>query len=243
VDYYLSSDLVEPVAAESHYSETLIRAPTLLAYQTPVQEPRPGKTREDFGFSRRQNLYLCPQHLGKFHPDFDPLLGEILRGDPRGIVVVTEDRYGYGARKLEERLRRTIPDVASRVLLIPRRNLPDYLNLVGAADVLLDPPHFAGVNTTYDALALDQPIVTWPSGFHRGRYTYGCYRKMGLLDCIATSAADYVRIALELACDSDHRETVRQRIRQRKHRLFHDEGAVAEHARIFREVVNRARGQ
>ena len=101
VDYYLSSGLVEPADAEEHYSETLVCADTLLAYQLPISPPTPLKSREAFGFDADQHLYICAQHLGKFHHDFDPLMADVLRRDPAGRVVITEDRYGFGAARLK----------------------------------------------------------------------------------------------------------------------------------------------
>lgn len=243
VDYYLSSRLVEPEDGQQHYSEQLVQAETLLAYQTPIRLPENAKTRESFGFSEDQHLYMCIQHLGKFHPDFDPLLGDILRRDPQGCVVVTEDRYGYGAKLLRERFARTIPDVADRIVFLGKQSLPDYLSLLACGNVAIDAPHFTGVNTTYDALALDVPIVTMPSSFHRGRYTYGCYQRMEMMDCVASSQDEYVDLATRLGTDEGYRELIRGKIRETKHRIFRDETAVTEHERIFRELVEKARNQ
>ena len=241
MDAYLSSRLVEPDDAQDHYSERLLLADTLLTYQYPVSMPDSPKSREEFGFSVDQHLYLCAQHLGKFHFDFDALLGEILRRDDRGRVVVTEDRYGHNTRKLQGRFALTLPDVAERVIFLPRQANPDYLALTAAADVLLDPPCFGGVNTTYDGLALGKPIVTLPSGFHRGRYTSGCYRKMGYTECVASSAEDYVRIAVSLGTDPDYRAEVETQIRSRSPLLFEDHEAVREHERLFGQLIEESR--
>ena len=123
VDYYLSSKLVEPPDGDEHYSEQMLRAETLLSYQTAIEPPDSPRSRESFGFSAGQNIYMCAQHLGKFHLDFDGLVGGVLREDPAGTFVMTTDRYGHGARKLAERLRRTIPDVADRVIQLLQAGL------------------------------------------------------------------------------------------------------------------------
>ncbi len=138
MDYYLSSELVEPDDAQSHYSEELILANSLLTYQYRAGLPDSPKSRECFGFTARQHLYACPQHIGKFHPDFDAVLAGILRRDNLGVIVITEDRYGYNAKKLRGRLAETIPDVADRVSFLPQQSNPDYLSLIAEADVLLD---------------------------------------------------------------------------------------------------------
>ncbi len=241
MDAYLSSRLVEPEDAADHYSERLLLADTLLTYQEPVSLPASPKNREQFGFSGDRHLYLCAQHLGKFHFDFDATLGAILRRDGRGLVVITADRYGYGARRLKERLAVTLADVCDRIVFVPWQATADYLALTAAADVLLDPPYFGGVNTTYDGLALGKAIVTQPSGFHRGRYTFACYRKMGYTECVACTDEDYVRIAVSLGSDAEYRAEVERQIRRRSPRLFRDSQAVREHERLFTQLIEEAR--
>jgi protein O-GlcNAc transferase len=243
VDAYLSSDLVEAAEAQDHYTETLYRADTLLSYQEAIDPPAITKTRESFGFGSGQHLYFCVQHVGKFHPDYDEVMAGVLRQDPVGIVVMTEDKYGYSALRLRERFQRVVPDVAARIVILPRQGFADYLSLAAACDVMLDPIHFSGVSTTYDCLSLNKPIVTWPSAFHRGRYTLGCYKRMGMLDCVATSADEYVQMAVKLASDAAYRDEISKRIGETKWHLFEDRMAISEHERLFRELVQRSRQQ
>lgn len=241
MDYYLSSRLVEPDDAHDHYSEHLVLADTLLTYRKRSSSPTPRKPTEQFGLSTRRHVYLCAQHLGKFHPDFDPVLAGILRRDDSAVIVVMEDQYGHDAKKLRRRFAATIADVAERVVFLPRQQRPDYLGLVEAADVLLDPLHFGGVNTTYEGLSLAKPIVTLPSRFHRGRYTFACYRKMGVMECVAADPQDYVEKAVALGTDGDYRAFVQQRIREAGDLLFEDLEAVREHERIFQQLLQQAR--
>ncbi len=242
VDYYLSSELVEPDDASSHYTEHLVLARTLLTFQQRGSLGDSPKAREHFGIAPDRHVYLCAQQLGKFHPDFDPILAGILRGDPQAVIVVTKDRYGgFIADQLRQRFAATIAGVADRILFIPAQPPGDYLSLIAAADVLLDPLHFGGVNSTYDGFSLNKPIVTLPSRFQRGRYTLGCYKKMGVFDCVASDLRQYVDIALALGTDSKFRAHVEEKIRQASPVLFEDVQAVSEHERIFTALIAEAR--
>jgi predicted O-linked N-acetylglucosamine transferase (SPINDLY family) len=242
VDYYLSSRLVEPDEAQCHYTEKLVLADTLLTYQRPVAPPASPKGRRHFGLDDDKHVYLCAQRLSKLHPDLDPILANILRRDPRAIVVLTAELHGpFITDQLKRRLARSMPDVAGRVLILPFQASAEYLSLIALADVLLDPLYFGGVNSTYDGLSLGQPIVTLPSAFQRGRYTFGCYQKMGVRDCIATSADEYVDIAVRLGTDVRHRTAVVDRIRATRHVLFEDQQSVTEHERIFAMLIEDAR--
>jgi protein O-GlcNAc transferase len=80
---------------------------------------------------------------------------------------------------LKTRFDRNIAD-AERIVFAPALRQLDFFRLLLAADVILDPFHFGGGNSTYEALALGVPIVTMPGAFMRGRVTNACYKKMGL---------------------------------------------------------------
>ena len=115
------------------------------------------------------------------------------------------------------------------------------LVLVARADVLLDTTHFGGGNTSYEALAFGTPIVTSAGRMLRDRITYACYQQMGISDCIAQTAQDYVRIAVELATEPTRRDRVRSLILARKHLLYEDAEAVRELEQFFLGAVARAR--
>ena len=118
------------------------------------------------------------------------------------MVILVEDRRSrYTAEQLQARFVAHMGELAERIVFLPFQATADYLSLVAAADVLLDPLHFGGVNSTYDGFSLNQPIVTLPSSYQRGRYTLGCYKKMEILDCVATSPDHYVDIAVALGTD------------------------------------------
>jgi len=241
IDYYLSSTLVEPEDADEHYTERLLLADTLPAYYERVSPPDEPKGRAAFGFSAERHLYLCAQQLRKFHPDFDAILGGILRRDHRALVVSVEDRRGRVAAGLRARFAASIPDVAERIVFLPRQTYPDYLSLVVACDVVLDPLYFGGGFTTYQAFSLDKPVVTLPWRFQRGRYTQACYRKMGIADGVASSVEEYVDLAVQLGTDEARRAALVEAIRTAKDCLFEDMDAVREHERLFAAMVEEAR--
>ena len=243
MDCFLSSHLVEPADADEHYRERLVRAGTLLTYQRRPSPPDSPKGREDFGLRHDQHVYACLQQVQKFHPDFDPILAGILRADGSGVIVVPRDQHEANTAALQSRFAEAIPDVADRIVWMPQQAYPDYLSLVAAADVLLDPLHFGGGLTTYDAFSAGRPIVTLPGEFRRGRFTLACYGKMGITECVASDGEDYVRIAVDLASDRDYRESVEGDIREASPRLFEDMEAVREYERIFQVLIEEARAR
>jgi len=237
VDYYLSSELIEPPGSQEQYTEDLVPLATLPTYHLPIARPDPPAARAEFGLPDGAHLYLCLQRLQKFHPDFDPMLADSLRRDPKGIVVALKDRHGYAAGHLAARLAATIPDVADRVVLLPREAHAAYLRLLSLADAVLDPPHYGSGGTAYDILGMGLPLVTLPGDRHIARYALGCYRKMGVTDLVAESPEHYAELAVRVATDGDYRADVTGRIEAASLVLFEDMEAVREHERFFEQAV------
>lgn len=240
VDCYLSGALIEPPGAQDHYTEELVLLSTLPTYQHPVARPGPPATRAEFGLPEGRTLYACPQRPQKFHPDFDATLAAILRRDPQGLVVGLEDRGGHAAARLRARFATAIPDVADRIVLLPRRSHDGYLRLLSLADVALDTPHYGAGSTAFDILGLGVPLVTLPGALAAGRFALGCYRRMGLFEAVAAAPEHFADLAVRLGADRGYRDDLSARILASSPALFGDLEAVREHERAFeRTLVGR----
>jgi predicted O-linked N-acetylglucosamine transferase (SPINDLY family) len=240
VDYFLSCDRLEPADADGHYTEQLVRFANNPHYFSPPQLTGPEASRGDFPLAADARWYVCHQTLFKIHPDFDQLVGEILRRDPRGVVVLFEGQQAHWTRLLQNRLMESIPDVIERVIFLPRLPYGDYLAFLRLADVLLDTLHFCAGTTTYHALSLGVPLVTLPGAFSRGRGTDAVYRRIGVFDCIATDPEDYVRRAIAIANDRSLRQAIGRAFRERIGVLFSNTGGAEEMGAFFVDAVRRA---
>ena len=239
MDYFISSENAELPGADDHYSERLIRLKRLPIYYYRPDIAEGQISRENFGLDDGCNLYVCPQTLFKFHPDFDMALGEILRRDQRGILVLIEGNFSYWTELLMERFHGAFPDVTDRVKFLPRMSEQEFLSLLKLADVVLDPFHFGGGNSSLEAFACSVPVVTLPSPFLRGRLTLALYEQMGVMDCVAYDFKSYVNIALRLANEINWRKKIREKIRSRADILFEDVEAVRELENFFEWAVGK----
>jgi predicted O-linked N-acetylglucosamine transferase (SPINDLY family) len=221
IDYYVSADAIEAVGSEQYYTEKLVRLPGYFMprYRRPALGG-PRRPRAQLGLPEDKHLYCCPQNLFKFHPDFDPAMKAILEGDPRAELVLLEFLREGVKEQLTRRLERTLGRLVSRIRFIPRSAHRDFLQYLAAADVILDPFHFGGCNSSCDSLSLGVPVVTLPGSQLPGRFTLGLYKEIELDSCVARSADEYVDIALRLGRDAEYRRSVSQQISERCARLF-----------------------
>ncbi|HET6326354.1 MAG TPA: tetratricopeptide repeat protein [Planctomycetaceae bacterium] len=237
VDYFLSSDRLEPSDGQSHYSEQLVRLSDIPHYFERPTAPDESSGRTGIPLPAEARWYVCQQTLFKIHPEFDLLMGQILRRDPLGIVVLFEGQVPTWKALLLNRLQRSIPDVVDRIVFLPRLARPDYLRLLTQADVVLDTIHYGAGTTAMHALALASPLVTLPGKFNRGRVAYALLQKLGISELIATSPIDYVERAIRIAQDPSLRKSLCTKILERCGVLFSNPAPAAQLEAFFVEAV------
>lgn len=212
LDLFFSYDLMEAAGSEAHYTEPMVRLPgPFPCYSRPPIGPS-DKTRAEFGLEEDANCYFIPQSLFKFHPDFDDTLARITAEDSRAVIILIADRSKAITDALLDRLDRVRSGLSSRLHLVERMGVADLLRLMQLADVILDPLHYSGGNTSLEVFSVGTPIVTWPGEFMRARVTAGFYLAMGILDPIARDFDHYVSLALLYGRDRMASAGLRRRI-------------------------------
>jgi predicted O-linked N-acetylglucosamine transferase (SPINDLY family) len=244
IDYFLSAATMDSDASQAHYAEKLVRLDGFFMpdYERP-DFPYEQLGSELFGAEKGQRVYFCSQTLFKFHPDFDSILHAILKRDSTAVLTLIDSGPTSWKPALMERFTRTMPDVVSRVRFIPAQSTSTYVNLLKAADVVLDTLHFGGGISVMDAFAANVPIVTLEGQFFRGRQAAGCYREMGMEDCIAHTSDEYVERALAIASDPQFRAALSERIGRANSRLFNRMEAIHSLEDFLVRAVAERRGQ
>lgn len=237
IDYFLSSELMEPENAQEHYSETLIRLPYIgVSYPKPYIPPIK-KTRADFNLKDDAVIYLCCQAPYKYLPQYDFILPEIACRVPQATFVFLRGSI------LKPRLQRAFGAVNLNYqdycvfLTIPERL--DYLAINVLSDVYLDTLSWSGGNTTLEAIACHLPIVTCPGELMRGRHSDSFLKMIEVRDTIAQNEAEYIEIAVKLGLDPAWRSLIAEKIKQRCDRLFDDKACVAGLEAFYKYVCSK----
>ncbi len=232
LDYFLSSELMEPPDAEQHYTEQLIRLPHLSIYYEPF-EPQPlALTREQFGLRPNAIVYWSGQSLFKYLPQFDWIYPAIAKavGDCQFVFI----EYAQNAavtdlfrKRLDRAFSAAGLNASEHCVVLPRLTAAEFVFAAGLCDVVLDSIGWSGGNTTLETLIHNLPIVTMVAPLMRGRHTFAFLKQMGIDDTIAASLQDYVSIAVRLAGDAGWRADLGARIAQEKARLYRDRSCIA----------------
>jgi predicted O-linked N-acetylglucosamine transferase (SPINDLY family) len=245
IDHYFTSEPMEPLHAQAHYSEHLIALPGLgTRYARPVAPAR--ATREDFGLPPGRRLMLFPHAPFKIHPDNDALLAEIAARDSDVLFVLVQDRQPALTRALLARFALAFVahgcDLDRHVMVLPYLLHDDYLRLNGVCDLMLDCLHWSGGNTTLDAIACGLPVVTLPGTTMRSRQSMAMLQMAGLDGLVAADPEAYIATALRLARDAAWSEAVRKRLRTHASTLFDQPAPVRALQCMVDKIIGYANG-
>ena len=243
IDYYLSSDLMEPENGQEHYSEELIRVPNLgYSYAKPIL-PQNRKNRKQFNLGDEDVVYLCCQSLFKYLPQHDYILVEIARRVPLAkFVFIASQTSEPITNKFRQRLQKAFSGVGLNAekycTILPRLyDHREFLNLNLVSDVFLDTLSWSGGNTTLEAIACNLPVCTVPGEFMRGRHAYAMLKMLGVTDTIAKDEAEYMDIAARLGLDKEWRQSIVEKISQNHDRLYDDKTCVEALEAFYQRVV------
>jgi predicted O-linked N-acetylglucosamine transferase (SPINDLY family) len=244
IDYFLSSELMEPPDGAAHYTEPLILMPGLGTHFTPDKDPPEAVDHAGFGLDPAIPTFWSGQSLFKYLPQYDCLFPRIARevGECRFVFVTTLSPAltAIFTERLGQAFAAEGLDASRHCVML--RTMPHkvFFNAVGLADVILDPPGWSGGKTTLDYLAHDPAIVTWPGRFMRGRHTAAILRQIGCEATIAGSAEEYVAMAVRLGTDPASRTQVREGVAEGKQRAFRDTEYIRALETFLIEAVARA---
>jgi predicted O-linked N-acetylglucosamine transferase (SPINDLY family) len=245
MDYFISSEMMEPTNGNNHYTEALIKLPNIGVCVPKPTKSTSNKTRNDFGLSDKLTTYVFPHSLFKCLPQYDDVFAHIAkRNTSSQFVFIERDTHSVEVAhlfkaRIAEIFKRHDLDPDNCIRFVPPLNTQNFLRLLSLADIYLDSIGWSGGMTTLEALGCMLPVVTLPGEFMRGRHSYGCLRRIGVMDTVAQNIEDYIDIAVRLGLDEKWREDIKMKQASNLHKLYDDTDCVSTLERFYLAVVNR----
>lgn len=232
MDYYISSKVFEIPnyeAASKHYTEKLICLDSMGTYYYKPNYTFSGLAGSfDQYFPPGKHHYVCTQYLFKYSPDFINIIINIANTDKLAHFVFIELGTKQDKERLYDILRYEM-DV-NNITFVPKiLNHEKYMYLLSRAPFLLDTYPFGGCNSSLEAFSLGIPIITMPSQYLNGRFTYGFYQQMGgITDMIVETTEQYIQLAIRCQKTPEILTPVRERILANNNKLFYDQQSVTD---------------
>jgi predicted O-linked N-acetylglucosamine transferase (SPINDLY family) len=243
MDYFISSEMMEPPDGNDHYSEALVRLPNIGVCVPKPLKAASNRARADYGLSDNRTGYVFPHSLFKQLPQYDWVFPAIAKQNPKSeFVYIERDAHSVEAAqafkaRLAGAFRQHHLDANEYVRFVPQQGFQDFLRLLSLSDVYLDCIGWSGGMTTLEALSCMLPIVTMPGRFMRGRHAYGCLRRIGISETVAQSVEDYVNVAVRLGLDEAWKKAVISKQAANLHRLYDDRDCIVELEKFYKTAA------
>ena len=239
VDYFFSSQLMEKKGSQKHYSEKLINLPGIgidynHAVLTDIKVP-------NILNKSNKTVFLNLQSLFKLLPQDDHIYLEILNKLPNSCFWFIQGRNHSITSVFKERISKLFQNKGlsfeKYFFFHPRSQHNEFLGFIEQSDIILDSINWSGCNSSLEAISLNKPIVTLPSAFMRGRHTYSFLKVLNIEETIANTKKEYVKIAVKLATDNNFKNSVIDKIKKHKNKLFNDEKPTRFLEEFFKKII------
>jgi protein O-GlcNAc transferase len=245
IDYYLSSDLMEPENAQEQYSEKLIRLPNLGIYYQPISIRPEVSSRQDLGIQDDEIMFWCCQSLFKYLPQHDDVFPRIAQELSNAKFVFIEldskSANNFFCQRLADAFEQLNLAYQDYCIFLPRLHAEAFAGVGAIADIFLDNIGWSGCNTTLESIAHHLPIVTLPSNLMRGRHSLAILKMIGVEETIAQNKAEYIQIAVHLGRDADDRKYIAQQIALNQHKLYGDLTPVRALEDLLFQIIDKPR--
>ena len=226
IDYFLSSELMEPQNSQAHYSEQLVNLPNLgICYDIIDVRPK-AVTKPELGIAESDIMFWCCQSLYKYLPQHDDIFPRIARELDNARFVFIQLPSEFSTNIFRQRLSRAFKqfdlDYRNYCVFLPRLSSSAFAGATAIADVYLDNISWSGGNTTLESTVYNLPLVTVSGKLMRERHTTAILKMMGIESTIAQNKEEYVEIAVRLGRNADYRQDIARQIALNKEKCYGD---------------------
>lgn len=211
IDYIIADETVIPRQERRHYSERIVFLPH--SYQvnddSRIISDR-AISRAEAGLPEDGFVFCCFNNAFKISStEYDiwmRLLGKI---DASVLWLLEANRWAIQNLRMHAERRGIDPN---RIVFAPRAPVGEHLARHRCADLFLDTFNYNAHTTASDALWAGLPLLTKAGEGFAARVGASLLSALGLLDLVSTNAADYERIAFDLAGNRDKLLAIKARL-------------------------------
>jgi protein O-GlcNAc transferase len=243
IDYYLSSDLMEPSNADYHYTEQIVRLPNLSIYYEPFDTKPANITRDSYDLRKNSILYLCSHTPSTHLPQYDDIYPRIAREvEDCQFIFISHYQSKAVTKQFRERISKAFDrfdlNWKEYLVFLPHLDQEHFFAINSVSDIFLDTMEWSGCNSTFEAIHYNLPIVTIPGKLMRGRHSSAILQMMGLTETVAESIENYLEIAIKLGRDHTWRKYISDKIAENKHLIYRDITCINALEKFLENAVN-----
>ena len=213
MDYLITDTVLTPKHCTESFSEQLVRLPTYYLHEPVESAPHPGPPPS---LQVGHLTFGCFNNAAKIGPTIIGIWSQVLKAVPNSRLFLKYNNY-YAEPENRQRYIDwfALEGVESeRLEFHTTTDLRDaHLRHYAKVDIALDTFPFTGSTTTFESLWMGVPVVTLAGKKMISRWSASMLTRVGLADLVAESVQEYVRIAADLAKDTDRLQRLRAELR------------------------------
>jgi len=234
IDYFLSSELFEPIESRSNYSEKLVKLSNLGCYYKKLNL-LPTKPNIDLTFME-QPILLCAGTLYKYNQNDDDIFIQIIHKLKKCKFIFFDQQKNW-TNQFKLRLNKLFEsnklNIDEYVIFLPWLKPSDFFWLLKNTTVYLDSKGFSGFNTAMQAIECATPIVAYDGLFLRGRLASGILKRLNLHELITNTKDEYVNLVVKVASDNSYRKKIIDLINKNRDIVFEDLQPIRDLENLF----------
>jgi len=212
IDYLIADPFVIPEGQEAAYSERVLRLAHCYQANDRKRPAAAPLARADYGLPADAFVFCCFNQTYKITPDVFGAWMRLLRAVPGSVLWLVE---GNSRAKHNLAAAAQAAGVAAgRLVFAPRLPYAQHLARYRVADLALDTFPYTSHTTASDALWCGCPLVGLSGDTFASRVSGSILSAAGLSDLLTRSAADYERLAGQLANRPALLAAIRARVAQ-----------------------------
>lgn len=224
IDYFVSSELIEPHNYLNNYTEKVLLLPDLGCYFTPPKTVSKKITKSSLGIEDHVPILLCPGVSFKYESNFDKILVQIAKTNQNVCFMFFESNE-YKTEYLRKRLFNIFKENQlsnQQIIFRPWPDLDELYGIMSISTLCLDTVVHSGFNTAISCIECLLPQITYEGDFFRNRQAAAILRRIGVSDTIACSIDDYVDKVNSLVNENLHLNSIKEKIKYNRNVLYNN---------------------
>ena len=216
IGYRITDEICEPKDAQNFHSEKLWKLDgCFLCYQLSSTINPPECSFEKLG--GRPIVFGSFNNLSKITPVTIKLWTEVLKSTPNSKLALKYKQLSDP--KLKELIisRFVMNGISPDRIIVMEFNadINEHYGQYNKIDIALDTFPYNGTTTTCDALYMGVPVITLLGDRHCSRVSASLLTAVGLPELVAKDSGSFIRVASELAKDTDRLSKMKQTLREK----------------------------
>ena len=239
IDYVIGDPVLTPLEHAADFSEKIAQLPVCYEPTDELREHPETSTRAEAGLPEDAFVYACFNQSYKITEPVFTRWCRILEQVPGSVLwLLVPQEHIQSALRQQAIARGIAPE---RVIFAPFVKPTEHLARLPLADLFLDTFPYGAHTTCSDALWMGLPVLTQVGRSFSARVAASLLAAVDLADLAVDDAAEYERLAVELANDRSALQRARDHLSDKRMQLplFDNRRFVVELGDLFARMIER----